>query len=86
MSFDAEQCAKNLKQFLQSVQRPGLFIENIGMDDDLIQSGLIDSLVVLQIVVYLEDTYHIDFSTDGFNPENLATMRNILKFIEEKCA
>jgi len=83
MSFDSTQHLQELKQFLRGIQRPGLSLDNIAPEDDLVKSGLIDSLAVVQIVVYLEKNYNIDFSMHGFNPDRLATMSNILHFIEE---
>ena len=46
-------------------------------------SGLIDSLALVQIVVYLEDTYGIDFGERGFDPDRLASTASILDLIEE---
>ena len=37
----------------------------------LVESGLIDSLAVLEIVSYLESTYAIDFTERGIEPEQL---------------
>lgn len=83
MSDAKEQQLQHLKNFLRSIQRPNLPLDRVAIDDDLVQSGLIDSLAVVQIVAYLEETYNIDFSTRGFDPERLASMANILNFIEE---
>jgi acyl carrier protein len=74
---------QHLKDFLRTIQRPNLPIHRIGLNDDLVQSGLIDSLAVIQIVAYLEELYNIDFSVLGFDPERLATMKNILELIDE---
>lgn len=86
MSDEATQRLADLKQFLRTIQRPGLSLDNIGVDDNLVESGLIDSLAVVQIVVYLEKTYQIDFSAYGFNPERLSSMSSILQFVEEALA
>jgi len=83
MIDEAVQRLDALKKFLRGIQRPGLSLDSVKAEDDLVQCGLIDSLAVVQIVVYLENTYGIDFSKHGFNPERLATMSSILKFIEE---
>jgi acyl carrier protein len=53
------------------------------VNDGLVSSGLIDSLAIVQIVVYLESTYGIDFAAGGFDPERLATITSILDLIEE---
>ena len=60
-----------------------MVVEDLGVDDPLVASGLLDSLAIMQIVVYLEETYSIDFSASGFDPERLATMGSIAGLIEQ---
>jgi acyl carrier protein len=49
-----------------------------------VASGLIDSLAILQVVVYLESTYGIDFSVLGVSPEELGAIGGILDLIERE--
>lgn len=86
MSGDRQQRLEDLTQFLRTIQKPNRTIEQVGVDDSLVASGLIDSLALVQIVVYLEDTYGINFSAQGFEPERLASVTSILDFIEEAVA
>lgn len=83
MSDDRQQRLQDLTQFLRTIQKPNRPIEHIGVDESMVASGLIDSLAIVQIVLYLENTYGVDFSTYGFDPERLASMTSILDFIEE---
>jgi acyl carrier protein len=83
MSGDREQRSQSLIKFLRTIQKPGRNIDSIGVNDGLVSSGLIDSLAIVQIVVYLESTYGIDFAAGGFDPERLATITSILDLIEE---
>ncbi len=83
MSDDRQQRLQDLIQFLRTIQKPNKPIEQIGESESLVASGLIDSLALVQIVLYLENTYGIDFSAHGFDPERLASMSSILDFIEE---
>jgi len=73
-----------LINFLRGIQKAGLPIESLGDSDRLVASGLIDSLAILQIVIYLEQTYDINFSSNGFDPEQLGSIRSILDLIEQK--
>lgn len=70
-----------LRQFLRSIQKPGRSVDALAPDDLLVASGLIDSLAIMQIVVYLEETYGIDFAASGFDPDRLATMDGIVDLI-----
>lgn len=83
MSPERQQRLQDLVQFLRTIQKPSKTVEGIGMNDSLVASGLIDSLAIVQIVVYLENTYGIDFAARGFDPDRLASMASILDLIEE---
>ena len=83
MSASRDQLLADLKQFLRTIQKPNRPVESVGTDERLVASGLVDSLAIMQIVVYLEETYRIDFAASGFDPDRLATMDSIVDLIEE---
>ena len=83
MSADQSQVLGDLRQFLRSIQKPGKPVESLALDDHLVGSGLVDSLALMQIVVYLEEHYGIDFAASGFDPERLASMASIAALIDE---
>lgn len=83
MSATREQLLADLKQFLRGIQKPNRPVESVGVDERLVASGLVDSLAIMQIVVYLEEQYGIDFAARGFDPDRLATMGSIVDLIEE---
>ncbi|MCP5281643.1 MAG: acyl carrier protein [Rhodoferax sp.] len=72
-----------LRQYLRTIQKPGVSVESLALDDPLVASGLLDSLAIMQIVVWLEERYGIDFAASGFDPERLATMGSIVALIEQ---
>ena len=82
-TVDQAQVLDALRLFLRTIQKPGVSVESLGLDDPLVASGLLDSLAIMQIVVYLEETYGIDFAASGFDPERLATMGSIAGLIEQ---
>jgi acyl carrier protein len=59
-------------------------VDRLGDTDELIASGLIDSLAILEIVLYLEQTYGIDFSVLGIDRDEFSTIGNILDLIERQ--
>lgn len=83
MSESRGQLLADLKQFLRTIQKPNKPVECVGIDERLVASGLVDSLAIMQIVVYLEEQYGIDFAASGFDPDRLATMGSIVELIEE---
>ena len=83
MSKQREQWLVDLKHFLRTIQKPNRPVESVGVDERLVASGLVDSLAIMQIVVYLEEEYGIDFAASGFDPDRLATMGSIVDLIEQ---
>lgn len=53
-------------------------------DQSLIESGIMDSTGVLELVEFLESTYGIRVEDEELVPENLETITNILKFLQTK--
>jgi acyl carrier protein len=84
MSVDRHERRQDLLRFLRTIQKPHLSIGDLGDDEGLVTVGLIDSLALLQIVTYLEDTYGIDFSVLGVDAEKLGTIGGILDLIDEQ--
>lgn len=83
MSAARQQRLDDLKAFLRTIQKPNKPVESVGEGDSLVNSGLIDSLAMVQIVMYLEKTYDIDFASRGVDPERLGSMASILDLVEE---
>lgn len=80
---DRQRWREDLHRFLRTLQKPGKSLTQLGDDEGLVASGLIDSLALVQIVVYLEDAYGIDFGARGFDPDSLASTARILDLIAE---
>jgi acyl carrier protein len=53
-------------------------------DYPLLDSGVIDSLGILEIVQFLEDEYGVEIADDELVPENFATLTAIAKLMESK--
>ena len=73
-----------LLKFLHRIQRAGAPVESLEEYERLVPSGLIDSLAVLQIITWLEETYGMDFSISGIDAENFASVGDILDLIEKE--
>jgi acyl carrier protein len=71
-----------LIEFISTIKRPDKQIDKIGRDESLVRSKVIDSLAVIQIVLYLETRYGIEFASTGLDPERLGTLNGILGIIE----
>jgi acyl carrier protein len=74
----------DLLRFLRTIQKPDFPINRLDERANFIKVGLIDSLAVLEIVLYLEETYGIDFAKSGIDPGELNSMTSILDLIERE--
>ena len=82
----AKRVREDLVAFLDTIRRPDFPMTAIGDDDPLVESGLIDSLALLQIISYLEERHEIDFSLVGIDPGELGSITAILALIERNGA
>jgi methoxymalonate biosynthesis acyl carrier protein len=57
--------------------------ETINDDDSLILSGLLDSLAVVNILVFLEQQYNIDLSELYFDQASFDSIELIVEFVRE---
>ena len=79
--MEPERRKSDLVSFLRTIQRPDFPLQEIDGDVSLVESGLIDSLALLQIITYLEQTYDIDFREKGIDPGELRSVNAILEFV-----
>ena len=78
---DRERYKLELIEFLRTIQRPDYPLAAIDEESGLVESGLIDSLALLQIVSYLEQIYRVDFNESGIDPENQRSINSVLELI-----
>ena len=83
---ERERSRQELIDFLRTIQRADYAPAAIDEESGLVESGLIDSLALLQIVTYLEQTYGIDFTERGIDPEDLRSVNSILDLIAREAA
>lgn len=58
----------------------------VGADDRLIESGVVDSLGVLSLVGFVEETFGIAVDDDDLVTENFETIACVTAFVEKKRA
>jgi len=58
--------------------------KSLGADEDLLEQGIIDSLGIMKLVLFMEDTYGIVVADEEVVPENFQTVNMMVKFIKQK--
>jgi acyl carrier protein len=57
---------------------------NITDQDNLLESGIIDSLGVLEIVTFLQEEFSLAVEDDELTPENFQSIASIAQFVEQR--
>ena len=75
---------KELKDFITEVFLVGDENESINDSESFMQTGIIDSTGVLELVSFVEQQYNITIEDDEMTPGNLDSMNNLVAFISKK--
>ena len=57
---------------------------SLGDEDSFMEAGILDSVGVLHIILFLEENYHINLADDEIVAENLDSIFNLKKFVDKK--
>ncbi len=60
------------------------FNGEVSDSDSFLENGVIDSTGVLELVLFLEESFNITVEDDDITPENLDSMDNIKAFVVSK--
>ena len=66
----------------QYLSRSGL--DEVGDDEPLLDSGIIDSMGIIQLVSFLESEFNIEVDDEEILPEHFETMAGITAFVTTK--
>jgi acyl carrier protein len=68
------------------IARNFLFSEEFSLSDtaSFLESGIIDSMRVLELILFLEERYEITLADEEVVPENLDSIESLKSFVERK--
>ncbi len=75
---------KDLERFLINEIAVNLDKKSLTPDEDLLEKGIIDSLGIMKLILFMEETFSIAVTDDEIVPENFQTLNNMVKFVEQK--
>ena len=78
--------ARTLRQFIAEnfmFSEPGA-VDSFGDDTSLIDTGIVDSTGVLELVAFLEQQFGISVGDDELVPDNLDSIRRLMAFLDRK--
>ena len=73
-----------LREFVLKEILRGEDAGQLGNEDNLIDSGVLDSMAMMQVVTHLEKTYGITVETNDLVPETFQSIRALSEFVARK--
>ena len=58
--------------------------DTLAEDTSFLESGIIDSTGILELIFFLEETFDMKIEDDELVPENMDSLKNISQFMERK--
>ena len=58
-----------------------IFVENLRDDDDLFESGLVNSLFAVQLMTFIEKTFAIEVGADDLDIKNFQSIDAATEFV-----
>jgi acyl carrier protein len=72
-----------IRQFLS--ERAWLTDDNeVSEADSLLEKGVIDSMAMVELISFIERTYHIHIEDEELMPENFDCLASMARFVESK--
>jgi acyl carrier protein len=59
-------------------------IESLGDDESLLGRGILDSTGFIELVSFLEETFHLQVADEEMIPENLDSLGSITAYVNRK--
>jgi acyl carrier protein len=55
--------------------------KDLGLEDNLLFSGIVDSLGIMHLISFLEETFRIKIGDEDILPDNFETVRTIATYL-----
>lgn len=73
-----------IKNFIEEKLLQGRSDVDLAYDDDLLLSGLINSLGVMRLVDFAQDTFDVDIPASDITIEHFATIDDLATYVESR--
>lgn len=84
MPMDVQTIKNGIKTHIRNNCLDPINLHKLNDDDSFFENGIIDSVGVLELVAFVEDTFHITIDDDELTLENLDSVNRLLSFIQSK--
>jgi acyl carrier protein len=77
---------QQIKDYIMSEFLPGESPDELTEDTPLISGGILDSIATLKLVMFMEETWRVNFEPHEVDKENLDTLALITRLLNAKIA
>ncbi len=74
---------QEVSEFIKSL-KPN--VPDFQPDENLLENDILDSVAMMEMVLWSEGQYNFTVDTDDLTPENFATVNSIVEYIEKSVA
>lgn len=74
---------KKIKEYIAD-SLSDIDVEEIGMQDDLLGSGILDSMGMMKLVVFIEKALNIEIPDADMTVEHFMTLQNIMDYLSQR--
>ena len=72
----------SIREFIKGLLEMKGVPSDVSDAESLLPAGLIDSMDVVQTVLFLEENFGVDFSVRPFNPDDFESIESINRLVE----
>jgi len=75
---------KGIKETLRGFILSSIALADLADDDDLFESGIVNSLFAVQLMTFIEKTFAIEVGMDDLDIENFKSLNATMAFVLKK--
>ena len=75
---------ERIRKFIEETFLAGAELEPVNGDESFLENGIIDSTGVLELIGFLEETFHIQVMDEEIVPDNLDSITKVVSYLSRK--
>jgi acyl carrier protein len=84
MAGSSRKVCRTVKEYILSEFLPGEDPETLSDDTPLITGGILDSIQITKLVIFLEETYRLEFQIHEITADCIDTLQSIARIVQMK--
>lgn len=82
--MNRENIVESIRRFFEKDLLKRSKIEQLSNNDNVIAAGVVDSLGIIKVISFLEDTFSVVIEDSDLVMENFETIESIATFVEDR--